>query len=72
MYRWIWKLVVAVAAMVAIASTSWAQDEESTDCEDACYETDERCLAACEDQDDPVTCEEECAAAAERCFEECE
>ncbi len=30
MYRWIWKLVVAVAAMVAIASTSWAQDEEST------------------------------------------
>jgi hypothetical protein len=72
MYRWIWKLVVAVAAMVAIASTSWAQDEESTNCEDACYETDERCLAACEDQDDPVTCEEECAAAAERCFEECE
>jgi len=72
MYRWIWKLVVVVAAMVAIASTSWAQDEESTDCENACYEADDRCVAACEEQDDPLTCAEECAVAAERCFEKCE
>ena len=72
MYRWIWKLVIVAAAMVAIASTSWAQDEESTDCENACYEAEASCLATCEDQDDPMTCEEDCAAAAESCSEKCE
>ena len=72
MYRWIWKLVVAFAAVAAIASTSWAQDEESTDCANACYEAEELCLSACGDQDDPATCEEDCAAAAESCSERCE
>lgn len=72
MYRWTWKSVVVIGAMVAIASTSWAQDEESTGCENACYEAEESCLAACGDQEDPIVCEDDCAEETENCLEQCE
>jgi hypothetical protein len=72
MDRWIWKPALAAGAIVAIALGSWAQDEELTDCEEACYQAEERCAEACPESDEDGSCEDRCEDKADLCVEKCE
>jgi hypothetical protein len=72
MDRWIWKPALAAGAIVAIALSSWAQEDEITSCEEACYEAEERCVAACPKPEEAASCEDRCEEKADLCVEKCE
>jgi hypothetical protein len=72
MDRWIWTCALAAGAIFAITSGSWAQEEELTACEKACYEAEESCIVACPESEEAASCEKRCEEKAELCLEKCE
>jgi hypothetical protein len=67
-----WKVALAAMGMVGLIGTaSWAQEEESSPCEEACYQAEDRCYEKCQDPDDDGACEHQCQEESNSCVERC-
>lgn len=64
--------VFIVAAAIGLAGAGWAQEDDPSACEEACFEAEDRCYDACESADDPDSCASTCQDQADRCLERCE
>ncbi len=64
--------VALSAATLGLATASWAQDDETRPCEEACFDTEDRCYETCENADASATCASVCQEDADRCLQTCE
>jgi hypothetical protein len=65
-------LLFGLAALVAVALASSAQDVADPDCVETCHLEEETCYDSCSVEDDSGACEEACSEDASACIASCQ